>query len=47
LAKQVSNIEKAIIQEEAKISVAQQKINDQLYITVIGLLFFLSHYLII
>lgn len=45
LARQVGNIEKAIMQGEAEISVAQQRINDQLYIIVIGLLVFLVVFL--
>ncbi len=45
LARQVGNIEKAIMQGEAEISVAQQRVNDQLYITVIGLLVFLVVFL--
>ncbi len=45
LARQVGNIENAIMHGEAEISVAQQKINDQLYITVIGLLVFLVVFL--
>ncbi len=45
LARQVGNIEKAIMQGEAEISVVQQRINDQLYIIVIGLLVFLVVFL--
>jgi methyl-accepting chemotaxis protein len=46
LAKQVGNIEKAIMQGEADISQQQEKINEQLYIIVIGLLIFLVVFLL-
>lgn len=46
LTTQVGNIEKAIVQGEADISLAQEKINEQLYIIVIGLLVFLVVFLL-
>lgn len=46
LAKQVGNIEKAIIQGEDDISNQQAQINAQLYIIVIGLLVFLVVFLL-
>ncbi len=46
LAKQVGNIEKAIMQGEADISQQQEQINEQLYIIVIGLLIFLIVFLL-
>ncbi len=46
LAQQVGNIEKAIMQGEDDISRQQAKINEQLYITVIGLLVFLVVFLL-
>lgn len=46
LAEQVGNIEKAIMQGEADISQQQEKINEQLYIIVIGLLIFLVIFLL-
>jgi methyl-accepting chemotaxis protein len=46
LAKQVGNIEKAIMQGEADISLQQKQINEQLYIIVIGLLIFLVVFLL-
>ena len=46
LAKQVGNIEKAIMQGEADISRQQEQINEQLYIIVIGLLIFLVVFLL-
>ena len=46
LAQQVGNIEKAIMQGEDDISRQQAKINEHLYITVIGLLVFLVVFLL-
>ncbi|MBU2872139.1 methyl-accepting chemotaxis protein [Colwellia sp. E2M01] len=46
LAKQVSNIEAAIMQGEADISLEQDKINEQLTAIVIGLLVFLVLFLL-
>ncbi|PKI16401.1 methyl-accepting chemotaxis protein [Colwellia sp. 12G3] len=46
LAKQVGNIEKAIMQGETDISQQQEQINEQLYIIVIGLLIFLVVFLL-
>jgi len=46
LAKQVGNIEKAIMQGEEEITLQQTLINDQLYIIVIGLLVFLVFFLL-
>jgi len=46
LTTQVGNIEKSIVQGEADISLAQEKINEQLYIIVIGLLVFLVVFLL-
>jgi methyl-accepting chemotaxis protein len=46
LAKQVGDIEKSIMQGEEDISNEQQKIYEQLYLTVIGLLVFLVAFLI-
>jgi methyl-accepting chemotaxis protein len=47
LAKQVGNIEKAIIEGEADISQQQEQINEQLYIIVLGLLIFLVIFLLV
>jgi len=46
LAKQVGNIEKAIMQGEEEITLQQTQINEQLYIIVIGLLVFLVIFLL-
>ncbi len=46
LARQVGDIEKAIMQGEADISLEQEQINAQLYIIVIGLLIFLVLFLL-
>ncbi len=46
LAKQVGNIEKAIMQGEEDITLQQTQINEQLYIIVIGLLVFLVAFLL-
>ena len=46
LAKQVGNIENAIMQGEADISQQQEQMNEQLYFIVIGLLIFLVVFLL-
>jgi methyl-accepting chemotaxis protein len=46
LAQQVGNIEKAIMEGEADVSLEQAQINTQLYIIVIGLLVFLVLFLV-
>ena len=46
LAKQVGNIENAIMQGEADISQQQEQMNEQLYFIVIGLLIFLVTFLL-
>ena len=46
LAKQVGNIERAIMEGEADISTAQGQLNEQIYIIVIGLLIFLVAFLL-